>query len=130
MSIIKVSKTYRILVPCSAGTTQYSLNNQDFLTNKKIKNIYISGQQQGEFGESPILQINDQFYIRLYRQNRIIVEFPSSMLAFNTGSNFGYQSQNVIDLDMGVIDWQQSLIIFPTNLLTNTNLELIVFYED
>lgn len=130
MALLGVSKSYRILVKCTTGQKQFSLNNQEFLNDKNITNIFLSGQSIGKNNEQPLLTAQNQFYITLYRENRIIIDLPSGMFAF-AGNTANLPQPNILSLEkLGRIDWQQSQITFPENLVANTNLELIVMYQD
>jgi hypothetical protein len=119
ISVIKDWKSIYVPVVCPAGQTEISIGFQEYLKDKCIKAVLQTGNAVGRNNQS-ITKTN--FWIDLKVGMDTLLSLSADMLNFN--------QNNLIIIDKFNIDFQNSKIVFPTALLANTTVELIIFYMD
>lgn len=113
-------KSIIVSVLCVAGKKEYNIGYQEYLKEKCIKAIYQTGNSVGRDNE-PIATTN--FWIDLKQGLDTLLSLSANFLNWS-------QNGSVIEINLDAVDFQNSKIVFPTVLLADTTIELIVFYKD
>lgn len=112
-------KSILVSVPCRTGQTEVGIGYQEYLKFKKIKAVYQTGNSVS-INNQPV--VTQDFWIDLKKGLDTYLILSANFLNWN--------NNNVIEIDFTNIDFQNSKIIFPTALVADVTVELIVFYQD
>ena len=106
-------------VVIAAATASQKLGDQTFLNNKDVAGIFVSGETK-DYKNNTLT--NSGFYLFLEDEAEKVNKIPASFMAFNT--------ENVIKYNFKGLDWNKAEIVFPTNVVAATYVQIVVLYKN